>query len=64
MMPWEYFTFGLHWQLQTTALAHEAYLKLLDQSRIEWRNRAQFFAVARRILVAWTGTDVRVASAL
>jgi RNA polymerase sigma factor (TIGR02999 family) len=41
--------------LQTTALVHEAYLKLVDQSRIEWQNRAQFFAVAgeliRRILV-------------
>jgi hypothetical protein len=34
---------------------HEAYLKLVDQSRIEWQNRAQFFTVAdeliRRILV-------------
>jgi RNA polymerase sigma factor (TIGR02999 family) len=41
--------------LQTTALVHEAYLKLVDQSRIEWQNRAQFYAVAgeliRRILV-------------
>src|SRR5258706_16355528 len=31
--------------LQTTALVHEAYLKLVDQSRIEWQNRAQFCAV-------------------
>ncbi|MDB4916288.1 MAG: polymerase, sigma-24 subunit, subfamily [Gemmatimonadetes bacterium] len=41
--------------LQATALVHEAYLKLVDQSRIQWRNRAQFFGVAaqvmRRILV-------------
>ncbi len=41
--------------LQSTALVHEAYLKLVDQDRIQWRNRAQFFAVAaqliRRILV-------------
>lgn len=41
--------------LQTTALVHEAYLKVVDQSRVEWRNRGQFFAVAaqamRRILV-------------
>ena len=41
--------------LQATALVHEAYLKLIDQSRVEWRNRAHFFAVAsqaiRRILV-------------
>jgi RNA polymerase sigma factor (TIGR02999 family) len=41
--------------LQPTALVHEVYLKLLDQDRIEWQNRAQFFGVAaqlvRRILV-------------
>jgi len=34
---------------------HEAYLRLIDQSRVEWRNRAHFFGVAaqlmRRILV-------------
>ena len=41
--------------LQTTALVHEAYLKLVDQRDATWQNRAQFFAVAaqlmRRILV-------------
>jgi RNA polymerase sigma-70 factor (ECF subfamily) len=41
--------------LQTTALIHEAYLKLIDQKRVQWQNRAHFFAVAaqmmRRILV-------------
>jgi RNA polymerase sigma factor (TIGR02999 family) len=41
--------------LQTTALIHEAYLKLIDQREVEWQNRAHFFAVAaqamRRILV-------------
>ena len=41
--------------LQTTALVHEAYLKLVDQKDANWQNRAQFFAVAaqmmRRILV-------------
>jgi RNA polymerase sigma factor (TIGR02999 family) len=41
--------------LQPTALVHETYLRLVDQQRIQWRNRAQFFAVAaqliRRILV-------------
>lgn len=41
--------------LQTTALVHEAYLKLVDQSRAEWRDRAHFLAVAsiamRHILV-------------
>jgi RNA polymerase sigma factor (TIGR02999 family) len=41
--------------LGTTGLVHEAYLKLVDQSRAGWRNRAHFYAVAalamRRILV-------------
>jgi RNA polymerase sigma factor (TIGR02999 family) len=41
--------------LQPTALVHEAYLRLIDQTRIQWKNRAQFFGVAaqlmRRILV-------------
>jgi len=41
--------------LQATALVHEAYLKLIDQTRVEWRNRAHFFAVAataiRRLLI-------------
>jgi RNA polymerase sigma factor (TIGR02999 family) len=41
--------------LGTTALVHEAYFKLVDQSRTEWVHRAQFFAIAaramRRILV-------------
>ena len=32
--------------LDTTALVHEAYLKLVDQSRVEWRDRGHFFAVA------------------
>lgn len=41
--------------LQTTALINEAYLRLANQKRAEWQNRAHFFAVAsqmmRRILV-------------
>ncbi len=41
--------------LQTTALIHEAYLKLIDQKKVNWQNRAHFFAIAakmmRRILV-------------
>jgi RNA polymerase sigma factor (TIGR02999 family) len=41
--------------LQPTALVHEAYLKLVDQSRVDWQGRSHFFAVAaqamRRILV-------------
>ena len=41
--------------LNATALAHEAYLKLVDQKLVTWQNRAHFFALAaqamRRILV-------------
>jgi RNA polymerase sigma factor (TIGR02999 family) len=41
--------------LQTTALVHEAYLRLVDQRNANWQNHVQFFAVAaqlmRRILV-------------
>jgi len=41
--------------LQATALVHEAYLRLVDQSGVTWQNRAHFFGVAaqamRRILV-------------
>lgn len=41
--------------LQTTALVNEAYLRLIDLKRIEWQDRAHFFAIAanfmRRILV-------------
>jgi RNA polymerase sigma-70 factor, ECF subfamily len=41
--------------LQPTALVHEAYVRLIDQRRVKWRNRAHFFGVAagmmRRILV-------------
>lgn len=41
--------------LQTGALVNEAYLKLVDQTRVRWQNRAHFFAIAaqtmRRILI-------------
>lgn len=41
--------------LQPTALVHEAYLRLVDQSRVQWQNRAHFFGVSaqmmRRLLV-------------
>ena len=40
---------------QTTALVHETYLRLVDATKVEWRDRAHFFAVSaqmmRRILV-------------
>jgi len=42
--------------LEATALVHEAYLRLIDQQRVDWRNRAQFVGVAavmmRRILMS------------
>ena len=41
--------------LQTTALVHEVYLRLVDATQVNWRDRAQFFAISaqmmRRILV-------------
>src|SRR5262245_25204187 len=41
--------------LQTTALVHEAYLRLVDQQQVDWKNRSQFLGLAaemmRRILV-------------
>ncbi len=41
--------------LQPTSLVHEAYVKLLDQTRIEWQGKAHFLAVAamamRRVLI-------------
>jgi RNA polymerase sigma-70 factor, ECF subfamily len=46
--------------LQTTALIHEAYLRLVDQSEVHWQNRAHFFGVAakamRHILVDYART--------
>jgi RNA polymerase sigma factor (TIGR02999 family) len=50
--------------MQATALVHEAYLRLVDVTRMNWRDRAHFFAVAatmmRRILV--DAARVRVAA--
>jgi RNA polymerase sigma-70 factor, ECF subfamily len=36
--------------LQPTALVHEAYIRLLGQQRVTWRNRSQFFGVAAQIM--------------
>jgi RNA polymerase sigma factor (TIGR02999 family) len=36
--------------LPPTALVHEAYLKLIDQRRVRWQNRAHFFAVAAQVM--------------
>jgi RNA polymerase sigma factor (TIGR02999 family) len=41
--------------VQTTALVHEAYLRLIDQRRVSWQNRAHFYGIAaqsmRRVLL-------------
>lgn len=46
---------GQEHTLSTTALVHEAYIKLVDQTRVTWQNRAHFFAIAsqsiRRIII-------------
>lgn len=46
--------------LNTTALVHEAYFKLVDQTRVDWQDRPHFFAVAseamRRILIDYART--------
>lgn len=36
--------------LNTTALVHEAYLKLADQAEVDWQDRAHFFAVSSRAM--------------
>jgi RNA polymerase sigma factor (TIGR02999 family) len=36
--------------LQTTALVNEAYLKLSDQKRTSWQNRAHFFGIAAQVM--------------
>jgi len=36
--------------LQPTALVHEVYLKLIDQQKVEWQNRAQFFALSAKLM--------------
>ena len=36
--------------LVTTALVHEAYLRLVDQTRVRWVDRSHFFAVAARVM--------------
>ena len=50
--------------VQPTSLVHEAYLKLVDQSRADWKSRSHFFAVGaqvmRRILVDQARRRARV----
>jgi RNA polymerase sigma factor (TIGR02999 family) len=49
--------------LQSTALVHEAFMRLVGQNSVEWRNRAHFFAIAaqmmRRILVDYARAQGR-----
>jgi RNA polymerase sigma factor (TIGR02999 family) len=50
--------------LQTTALVHEAYLKLVEQKSVVWESRSHFYAIAatmmRRILIDYAKTKHRV----
>lgn len=50
--------------LNTTALVHEAYLKLIDQTHVEWQSRSHFFAIAsqamRRILIDYAKARKRI----
>ena len=50
--------------LQATALVNEAYLRLVDVNRVQWQNRAHFFAVAaqmmRRVLVEFARSRGRL----
>ena len=50
--------------LQPTALVHEAYLRLVEQRNLDWRNRAQILGVAahlmRRVLVDYARTRARL----
>ncbi len=36
--------------VQTTALVHEAYLKLIDVTNVDWQHRAHFFAISAQIM--------------
>jgi RNA polymerase sigma factor (TIGR02999 family) len=48
--------------LNATALVHEAYMKLVDQDKITWQNRAHFFGIAsqamRRILINYANARI------
>ena len=50
--------------LRTTALVHEAYLRLVDQSSVTWESRSHFFAIAatmmRRILIDYAKNRHRI----
>jgi RNA polymerase sigma factor (TIGR02999 family) len=40
----------LNHTLQPTALVHEAYLRLIDQTNVRWQNRAHFFGIAANLM--------------
>jgi RNA polymerase sigma factor (TIGR02999 family) len=48
---------------QATSLVHDVYIRLVDQSRVDWKNRAHFFAVAaqamRRVLIDHARREAR-----
>src|SRR5205823_5527758 len=50
--------------LQTTALINETYLRLVDQKKVQWQNRAHFFGIAaqimRRILLNYARDQNRI----
>ena len=49
--------------LQTSALINEAYLRLVDQPRIQWESRAHFFGIAARLMRRILVDDARKRSA-
>jgi len=36
--------------LQTSALVHEAFVRLVDQKEVQWQNRAHFFGIAAQMM--------------
>lgn len=50
MARYRLFGEGNNHLLNTTALVHEAYLKLVDFDRIEWQNRDHFFGIASQVM--------------
>lgn len=40
----------LNHTLQATALVHEVYIRLIDQSQVDWKNRSHFFGAAAQIM--------------
>ena len=49
--------------LQTTALVHEAYLKLAEQKSVAWESRSHFFAIAATMIMSTPKTAVAMRAA-